>query len=125
MADQATLVIFEKPYPIPTDYRPLDAVLIYELTGMEFVEYLEALDDDNKDIRAIPGLLGIALWRANPDWSRGQVMKSVLRVGSGDWRLEGGDTLEADAIPPSEAAGAAEDTLDTSPPSSSGEPVAA
>lgn len=128
MAEPVTIVIFEKPYPIPTDYKPLDAVLIYELTGMEYVEYLEALDDDSKDVRATPGLLGLTLWRANPGWSRSQVAAGVQRIGPGDWRVEGGEpdlADEGDVRPPGEASPDAKaDTTGTKPETSFVEPAA-
>lgn len=126
MADsEVKIVIHDVEYPFPDDYKPLDAVLIYDLTGMEYVEYLEALEDDNKNLRATPGLLGVVISRAKPTWSRGQIAAEVQKIGAQDWRVEGGEQPLAagDAVvPPDERATA---KTASKPSSSSSEQAAA
>lgn len=126
MADDIKVVIFEKAYPFPLDYKPLDAVLIYELTGMELDEYFDTIDspDSPKAARATPGLLGVTLSRAYPKWSRGHTAEQVQRISAEDWRIEGGEEQElgqgdAAVVPPPVAA--SESTVST-PQSSSDEP---
>jgi hypothetical protein len=65
-------------YPFPQSFRAGDTLLIRELTGMEFVAFCEALDDeDNEDERVTIGLLGTAIWQKHTTWRRDKVVRYV------------------------------------------------
>jgi hypothetical protein len=65
-------------YPFPKSFRAGDTLLIRELTGMEFIAFCEALDDEeNEDERVTIGLLGTAIWQQHTTWRRDKVVRYV------------------------------------------------
>jgi hypothetical protein len=107
---EAGYQIRNKFYPFPSSFRLLDSVLIRELTGMSWEEFINGMpDDDDPDAVADPtvmsGLIGVAVWQANPTWPRAKVsrfvqgitMEEVEAVG-----MEEDEEEEADASPPVE-----------------------
>lgn len=58
-----------------------DWTLIYEITGLESDEFA-ALNDrpGGLPMRAIPGLVAVAVWRKHPDWSRERVRRFVEQI---------------------------------------------
>lgn len=88
-------------YPFPKTFRLGDPVLIRELTGMEFPEFALALDDKTRreDPVILLGLIGVAIWQANPRWTRDRVMSFVQMVPLES--VEGvGAAKEDEEVPP-------------------------
>lgn len=135
MADRAGFVIADRFYPVPDSFRLADPVLIEELTGLawdEFVDRLPSGDEDGADPVALVGLVGVAVWQQNPRWRRDRVVRFVEQIQQDALAVEGGDE-EANGGPPAEAAGAtrsatsasssesdSESGSETSPPKRSG-----
>jgi len=101
MTEQAGFKVGEIIYPVPQMFRAGDFVLIRELTTLESDEFAERFDrmkeDETADILVIVGLLGVAVWQANPNWSRDRVLAFVNKID-----MEQLDSVGGDADPPAE-----------------------
>jgi hypothetical protein len=73
-------------YDFPTQIRLGDAVLVRELTGVE-VEDLEEAGNLTK----LTAYLAIAVWQANPKWTRARVAQFVEQVDIESVETEGGE----------------------------------
>ena len=102
--DQPGFTVGDKFYPFPSSFRLGDALLIKELTGMDFLEFIEACDDPGRerDPILIAGILGVAVWRANPRWPRDRARLFVQQIDITGYEYEAGADKD-DTIPPSEA----------------------
>lgn len=86
MAEQeAGYQIGKRFFPFPTSFRMLDAVLIRDLTGMNWDEFLGAMPDEDDpeaigDPIVMAGMLGVAVWQQNPMWRRDKVVRFVQGV---------------------------------------------
>src|SRR3990167_4750442 len=93
-------------YPIPQAFRLGDPVLVRELTGMDFVDFAEALDDEAR--RADPvlqlGIIGVAVWQKHPTWRREKVARFVSTLPIEALKFIGGDDDEESASPPGDGA---------------------
>ena len=99
MAEQATFKIGETEYEFPSRFRMGDPVLVEELTGISFTAFSERIevsrDDERADMVVMVGLIGVAIWQANPRWKRDRVVAFV-----NDIDLEQFEAFAADAVPP-------------------------
>jgi hypothetical protein len=101
MSDVPKFKVGEETYEFPTRFRFCDPVLIRELTGLEFQDFAERLDDGQKnpgdagDPAIMTGLLGVAIWQANPTWKRERVVRHVEGLNLDEFSVEA-----ADAGPP-------------------------
>lgn len=113
-------------YPMPTRYRLGDPVLVTELTGMDFIEFAEALDDprnyENPVIQI--GLIGVAVWQKYPRWKRVRVVEFVQAIEQNSVDFEAGASTAGpdDLIPPADAGQGS--SLPTSPATSTESPAA-
>lgn len=118
MAD-AGFLIEGTVYPFPTSFRLCDPVLVSKLTGMPWGEFVEAITDgDASDPTTMVGMVGVAVWQANPRWSRDKVIRYVENLSMD--ALDVQDDGEDDAAPP--AVAATEEASVASPEASSPEP---
>lgn len=68
-------------YAWPAKFRLGDPVLIEELTGLAYHDFLARLpdvdspDDEDLDPVASLGLIGVAIWQTNPSWRRDRVVR--------------------------------------------------
>jgi len=107
---EAGYQIRNKFYPFPSSFRLLDSVLIRELTGMSWEEFINGMpDDDDPDAVADPtvmsGLIGVAIWQANPTWQRSKVARFVQGITMDEVEAVGmeadeEEAAEGDASPP-------------------------
>jgi hypothetical protein len=94
--------IGEDLFPYPTRFRLGDGVLVKELTGLEWDEFaarFDAVREDPKTARdylVMVGLVGVAVWQANPRWTMPKVIAFVNDVDMEAFDSVGGD----DAGPP-------------------------
>jgi hypothetical protein len=107
-------------YAIPTSFRLGDPVLIEELTGLAWNEFVDRLPEDDEpddapdDPVVLLGLLGVAVWQQNPRWRRDKVIHYVQQLDMGEIEAvtpepdddDGGGDDGADADPPVKKAGA-------------------
>lgn len=81
MADRAGFQIGRRFYPFPTRFRLGDPVLVEELTGCQWDEFIDRLpeddapDEEQLDPIAQLGLIGVAIWQENPTWRRDRVVR--------------------------------------------------
>lgn len=100
MADSG-FVIAGETYPFPTAFRLCDPVLVSKLTGMSWMEFVEALEDGGAgDPVVMAGMVGVSVWQANPRWTREKAIRFVESLDLGALEVRGGD--EDDAVPPPE-----------------------
>lgn len=100
-AKKAGFLIDGREYPFPEKFRLGDPVLVKQLTGMEFKDFAEALDDEDRreDPAILIGLIGVAVWQGNPRWTRDRVQAYVQQVDLEGFEAFGGE----DADPPEPA----------------------
>lgn len=116
-------------FPIPTKFMLTDGPLVFDATGLEFDEFAEridAMEEGSTDIRALTGLVAVAVSRGKPSWSRAQVVKYLGGVDLEAFAVEGGDDGPP-AVPPAAAAESPSPVSSTesitSPVDTSGVPV--
>ena len=105
---EAGYQIGKRFFPFPTSFRLGDPVLIRELTGMDWDEFIRAMpDEDDPDAIGDPivmmGLLGVAVWQANPTWRRDKVARFVQGINIEEVEAIGGEEDE-DEVPLEEEA---------------------
>lgn len=96
-------------YPAPERFRALDPLLIHELTGMDFIDFSEALQDPERRRDPIlnVGVIGVAVWQGNPRWTREKIIRFMQNLDMDDIEPispEGDAEEGANAGPPDEAA---------------------
>lgn len=96
----ASFKINDVIYPIPTRFRTGDTVLVKELTGLEFEDFAERIDDlreafergeEPSDMLATIGLIGVAVWQSNERWTRDKARRFVENIDIQAVTAEGGD----------------------------------
>lgn len=106
MPKQDGVEIYDRFYPWPSSFRLGDPVLVKEVTGMSWPEFVRALDemDDNDapDQVVIAGLLAVAFWQGNPNMSRDKARRAIERMPQD--QIEIIDSDEDDVDPPAQAA---------------------
>lgn len=84
-------------YPFPTSFRLCDPVLVSKLTGLSWAEFVEQLEDgDSGDPTTMAGMVGVAVWQANPKWTRDRVIRFVENVSMEALDVQGEDPSDAD-----------------------------
>lgn len=89
---EAGYKIGNKVYPFPARFLLGDPVLVRELTGLEWADFLERLPDadDLEDVTytedpvATLGLVGVAIWHGHPTWKRDKVVRYTLALAQGE-----------------------------------------
>lgn len=92
-----------RSYEVPTTFRLADTVLVAELTGLDFEEFGERLEEDSAGLIGMIGMIGVAVWQANPKWSRSKVRSFVEQIDIDSVNFEGVDAAGGDDGPPSQA----------------------
>lgn len=133
MTEQAGFLIAGVLYPIPDGFLLGDPVIIRELTGMAFPDFSEAMQEAQEDPSRgsdpvlMVGLVGVAVARKHPGWSRDRVVKYVQRVEFEQLSGQGGEEADEDGDPPTPAESgesSASSALSSSPsPDASVEPA--
>lgn len=82
-------------YPTPKAFRLGDPVLVREVTGLPWAEFCELLDgaDDDIDPVAMTGLIAVAVWQAQPRWTRARVARYLEGIDIDKVEGQGGDDL--------------------------------
>jgi len=120
MADEG-FVIEGRTYPFPTSFRLCDPVLVSQLTGMSWSEFVELLEDsERQDPATMAGMVGVAVWQGNPRWTRERVVRFVEQLDMDSVNVE----VEESAHPPVEAEASVSSPVPSSlAPSSLSEPT--
>lgn len=108
---RAGFMIGDAFYPFPTAFRLGDPVLVEELTGLAWDEFVDRLPDENDgdkdgtDPVALIGLVGVAVWQQNPRWRRERVVRFVESIDQGDFTVSAPEPEEENGGPPAPPAG--------------------
>lgn len=88
-------------YPMPQSFRLGDPVLVTQLTGLTWGQFVEALDDPDRqqDPVILLGLIAVAVWQGNPRWTRDRISRYVEQLDIGAVQVHAGEP-EADPGPP-------------------------
>jgi hypothetical protein len=103
--------ILKKFYPMPERFRMGDPVLVREVTGMEWPQFIEALEaaeaDGVDDQIVLAGLACVAFWQGNPGMRRDKARQIIERMWQSDIDVISGDNdeEEASSAGPPEAGG--------------------
>lgn len=101
MADQVGVQIGSHFYPLPTTFRLGDPVLVEELTGLTWADFVERLPDEDapddmpEDPVSMLGLIGVAVWQGNPTWRRDRVVRFVTALAMDKIEITGPEPEEA------------------------------
>ena len=105
---QDGLMIYSKFYPWPSSFRIGDPVLVREVTGMSWPEFVAALDnideEEAPDQVVLAGLIAVAFWQGNPQMTREKARRAVEKLPQDRVEIIEGDEGD-DVVPPAEAAG--------------------
>lgn len=82
-------------YSFPSGFRLGDPVLVAEVTGLEWMDFAEMLD--NGDSRTLAGLIAVAVWQKHPTWRRDKVVRFVEQIELDSIEVQ---APEDDARPP-------------------------
>ena len=128
--------IYKRFYPWPSNFRLGDPVLVRQVTGMDWPEFVAALqeqedafaearetgeDPPQPDQVVLAGLIAVAFWHGNPNMNRDKVRRAVERIPQSEIELIDGDE-EVDADPPAETEAGVQPSPTSSP--SGGQPEA-
>jgi hypothetical protein len=124
MAEDASFEIEGVTYPMPQSFRLGDPVLVAELTGMSWMQFVDALDDPDRreDPVVLLGLIAVAVWQGNARWTRERCARYVQNLDIASVKVHAGD--DDDDPPPApgvdpEPAASDSGGVDLSPPSQS------
>lgn len=89
-------------YPLPMKFKMGDPVLVEELTGLEWEDFIQRLPDEDEadtemrglDPRAYLGLFAVAVWHANPTWQRSRVIRYSQSQDANEVQLVGPESEE-------------------------------
>ncbi len=105
MPDKDGVEIFKRFYPWPERFRLGDPVLVKEVTGMRWPDFVAALDEmDEEEVPdqvVLAGLIAVAFWQGNQQMSRDKARKAVERMPVDEIEMIEGD----DVRPPEQTAG--------------------
>jgi hypothetical protein len=117
MPDRDGVEIYKRFYPWPDSFRLGDPVLVKEITGMRWPDFVQALDDQNRSMEeaeemgeeppqpdqvVLAGLIAIAFWQGNALMSRDKARRALERIPMEDIEVVDGDEGEVDLRPPVE-----------------------
>lgn len=110
--------IYGKFYPVVESFALGDPVLIRDLTGLDFVSFVEAqeslvaeieearqrgdVDSVQMDPVVLIGLVGVAVWHVNTTWRRDKVARWVQQLPNECLTLMGDEEEADDESPPAE-----------------------
>jgi hypothetical protein len=129
MPDRDGVEIYKRFYPWPDSFRLGDPVLVKEVTGMKWPDFMAALEEQNQAIEeavemdteppapdqvVMAGMIAVAFWQGNPTMSRDKVRRAIERISVEDVDMVDGDEGEADIGPPAEGGEAAVQTTPSS-----------
>lgn len=76
--------IYNRFYPWPSQFRLGDPVLVREVTGMSWPEFVAALDtfedEDTPDQVVLAGLIAVAFWQGNPQMTREKARRAIEKT---------------------------------------------
>ena len=98
-------------YPWPQQFRLMDPLLVSEVTGMPYNQFLEAwqttianVEDGDTEANVDPvvlnGLVAVGVWQQHPEWRRERVVRFLEQVTTDDLDITSADEGEGDAVPP-------------------------
>lgn len=126
MPDKDGVEIYKRFYPWPERFRLGDPVLVKEVTGMRWPEFVAALEEQDEDEApdqvVLAGLIAVAFWQGNPQMSRDKARRAVEKIPQEDIELIGSDE-EDDVDPPAQAGAGVQPSTTSS--ESAGSPEAA
>jgi len=112
--------IYKRVYPWPAEFRLTDPVLVVEITGMRYNDFLEAINEWEEaceiarrlqegppelDQVLVAGMVAVAFWQQNPQMTRAKVRKAMERLSFEDIDFildeDDDEMAEDDASPPS------------------------
>lgn len=103
MAEQSGFQVGQGFYPLPEKFRIGDPSLVESITGLSWNEFTDRLDPDEPDPIVLSGMLAVAVWQANPRWTRDRVQRFVEGIAIDDVTFVGAEEEDAPAQdPPSE-----------------------
>lgn len=111
MAEEAGFQIGKRLYPFPSSFRLGDPVLVKEVTGLDWQEFLDRIPDPDDptqedDMIVVLGLIAVAVWQGNPTWRRDKVSRYAQGLDLSEIEAVGGEVEEDEASPPELKAGA-------------------
>lgn len=102
MPDKDGVEIYKRFYPWPERFRLGDPVLVKEVTGMRWPEFVAALDEIDEeeapDQVVLAGLIAVAFWQGNPMMTRDKARRAVEKIPQDEVEIVEGD--EGDVGPP-------------------------
>lgn len=107
-------------YPMPDAFRLCDPVLVSEVTGMNFNDFAEAIDDEDRreDPVILVGLVAVAIWQQHRTWPRAKVVKFLQQVNVEELEAHAGeddDEQEVEQRPP-DGSSSTSSSISTTPP---------
>lgn len=112
-----------RPYKFPSSFRLGDPVLVTELTGMDFEDFSARIADVDALTNPVIliGMIGVAVWQANPTWTRAKVLRYVQGVSIEQFTATEDDSavgsVEVANVVPPEVPAATPEPVDFSPES--------
>jgi hypothetical protein len=108
LPDKDGVEIYKRFYPWPDRFRLGDPVLVKEITGMRWPDFVAALNDVDEDEApdqvVLAGLIAVAFWQGNPQMSRDKARRAVEKIPQEEIEIIDSDVAdEGDAIPPAPA----------------------
>lgn len=103
---QPDFSIGNQDFFFPDTFRLGDPVLIEEVTGKDFTEFAELLDDPDrrKSPVVLAGLVSVAVWQAHPNWRRDRVRRFIESTAQDSLEFAQADEdVETEENPPKAA----------------------
>lgn len=94
--------IHGREYLLPEAFRMGDPVLVEEVTGLEWGDFSDRVDDAGNDPIVMIGMLAVSVWQTNPRWKRDRVARFVEAIRIEDVKYLAGDEPEEETSPPVE-----------------------
>jgi hypothetical protein len=125
-------------YPWAEQMRLQDPLLVTQVTDLSYTEFLKAWQrtiesmndpdsEDDVDPIIFNGLVAVAIWQQNPEWSRARVVRFMEHLSQDDLEVVGGDEVEeedkqTDPLSDGDSGSTESVSSSTTPSSSNGSP---
>lgn len=67
-------------YPFPESFRLVDPVLVEEVAGLKWDDFVDRIEDAGDDPAVMAGMVAVAFWQGNPRVRRDKIVQHIQQL---------------------------------------------